>query len=164
VQFVEAMGPNVAGTLTAHHLLLNRNALLAGGVRPHHYCLPVLKREAHRRALLRAATSGNPKFFLGTDSAPHARHTKEAACGCAGCYTALNAMELYAEAFEAAGALERLEAFASFHGADFYGQPRNTDRITLEKAVWRVPDSLPFGDDVLVPLRAGESLNWKMKS
>jgi dihydroorotase len=164
VRFVESMGPNVAGTLTAHHLLLNRNALLAGGVRPHHYCLPVLKRETHRRALVQAAVSGSPKFFLGTDSAPHARNTKEAACGCAGCYTALNALELYAEAFEAAGALDRLEAFASFHGADFYGLPRNTDRITLEKADWRVPDSLSFGDDVLVPLRAGETLHWRLKA
>jgi dihydroorotase len=164
VQFVESMGPNVAGTLTAHHLLMNRNALLAGGVRPHHYCLPVLKRETHRRALLKAAVSGNPKFFLGTDSAPHARNAKEAACGCAGCYTALNALELYAEAFEAAGALDRLEAFASFHGAGFYGLPRNTGRITLEKVVWRVPDSLPFGDDVLVPLRAGETLNWRVQA
>ena len=164
VQFVESMGPNVAGTLTAHHLLMNRNALLAGGVRPHHYCLPVLKRETHRRALVKAAVSGNPKFFLGTDSAPHARRTKETACGCAGCYTALNAMELYAEAFEAAGALDRLEAFASFHGADFYGLPRNTATITLEKVEWRVPDSLPLGDDVLVPLRAGETLNWRVRA
>ncbi len=163
VQFVESMGPNVAGTLTAHHLLMNRNALLAGGVRPHHYCLPVLKRESHRSALVRAATSGNPKFFLGTDSAPHPRNTKEAACGCAGCYTALNALELYAEVFEAGGALERLEAFASFHGADFYGLPRNAETITLEQASWRVPDSLPFGDDTLVPLRAGETLHWKLK-
>jgi dihydroorotase len=164
VQFVEAMGPNVAGTLTAHHLLMNRNALLAGGVRPHHYCLPVLKRETHRQALVRAATSGNRKFFLGTDSAPHARNTKEAACGCAGCYTALNALELYAEAFEAAGALGKLEAFASFHGADFYGLPRNTEKITLEKTAWRVPDSLPFGDDTLVPLRAGETLSWRAQA
>ena len=163
VQFVESTGPNVAGTLTAHHLLMNRNALLAGGIRPHHYCLPVLKRETHRLALVGAAISGNPKFFLGTDSAPHARNTKEATCGCAGCYTALSALELYAEAFEAAGALDRLEAFASFHGADYYGLPRNTSAITLEKASWRVPDSLPFGDDVLVPLRAGETLEWKLK-
>lgn len=164
VQFVESMGPNVAGTLTAHHLLMNRNALLAGGVRPHHYCLPVLKRESHRQALVRAAVSSNPKFFLGTDSAPHARNAKEAACGCAGCYTALNALELYAEAFEAAGALGRLEAFASHFGADFYGLPRNTSTITLEKAAWRVPDSLPFDDDVLVPLRAGETLEWRVKA
>ena len=161
--FVAESGPNVAATVTAHHLLMNRNALLAGGIRPHHYCLPVLKRETHRLALVRAATSGNPKFFLGTDSAPHARNTKEATCGCAGCYTALNALELYAEAFETAGALDRLEAFASFYGADFYGLPRNTEKITLEKAAWRVPDSLPFGDDVLVPLRAGETLQWKLK-
>ena len=123
----------------------------------------MLKREAHRRALVQAATSGNPKFFLGTDSAPHARNAKEAACGCAGCYTALNALELYAEVFEAVGALARLEAFASFHGADFYGLPRNTETITLEQASWRVPESLPFGNDVLVPLRAGESLRWKLK-
>ncbi|MCC6658187.1 MAG: dihydroorotase, partial [Rhodocyclaceae bacterium] len=144
--------------------LFNRNALLAGGVRPHHYCLPVLKREAHRQALLKAATSGSPKFFLGTDSAPHARNTKEAACGCAGCYTALHALELYAEAFESAGALDRLEAFASFHGADYYGLPRNTETITLERADWRVPDSLPFGDGALVPLRAGETLHWRLKA
>ena len=164
VQFVESLGPNVGGTLTAHHLLFNRNALLAGGVRPHHYCLPLLKREAHRQALLKAATSGSPKFFLGTDSAPHARNTKEAACGCAGCYTALHALELYAEAFESAGALDRLEAFASFHGADYYGLPRNTETITLERADWRVPDSLPFGDGALVPLRAGETLHWRLKA
>ncbi len=163
VRFVESMGTNVAGTLTAHHLLMNRNALLAGGVRPHHYCLPVLKRETHRQALVRAATSGNPKFFLGTDSAPHARNTKEAACGCAGCYTALNALELYAEVFEAVDALDKLEAFASFHGADFYGLPRNMGKLTLEKTAWRVPDSLAFGDDLLVPLRAGETLHWKLK-
>ncbi len=163
-QFVAGAGLNVAATITVHHLLMNRNALLAGGIRPHHYCLPVLKRETHRQALARAAISGNPKFFLGTDSAPHARSTKEAACGCAGCYTALNALELYAEAFEAAGALDRLEAFASFHGADFYGLPRNTATITLERAAWRVPDRLPFGDDMLVPLRAGETLEWKMKA
>jgi len=164
IAFVEATGPNVGGTLTAHHLLMNRNALLAGGVRPHHYCLPVLKRETHRRALLKAAVSGNPKFFLGTDSAPHARNAKEAACGCAGCYTALSALELYAEAFEAAGALDRLEAFAGFHGADFYGLPRNSGTITLERTDWRVPDSLPFGDDALVPLRAGETLSWRLKA
>jgi len=164
VQFVEAMGSNVAGTLTAHHLLMNRNPLLAGGVRPHHYCLPVLKRETHRRALVKAAVSGNPKFFLGTDSAPHARNTKEAACGCAGCYTALHALELYAEAFAAAGALDRLEAFASFHGADYYGLPRNAGTVTLEQEAWRVPDSLPFGDDTLVPLRAGETLNWRVRA
>ena len=156
------MGPNVAGTLTAHHLLMNRNALLAGGVRPHHYCLPVLKRETHRQALVRAAVSGNPKFFLGTDSAPHARNTKEAACGCAGCYTALNALELDAEAFEAAAALDRLEAFASFHGADFYGLPHNRGTVTLVREDWTVPASLAFGEGTLVPLRAGESLPWKL--
>ncbi|HMM55454.1 MAG TPA: dihydroorotase [Candidatus Desulfobacillus sp.] len=164
VEFVESCGPNVAATLTAHHLLYNRNALLAGGVRPHHYCLPVPKREAHRQALVQAAVSGSAKFFLGSDSAPHARGAKEAACGCAGCYTALHALELYAEAFEAAGALDRLEAFASFHGADFYGLPRNTARLTLERAEWRVPQALPYGDDVLVPLRAGETLNWRLKA
>jgi len=164
VQFVESLGPTVAGTLTAHHLLMNRNALLAGGVRPHHYCLPVLKRETHRLALLQAAASGSPKFFLGSDSAPHARGTKESACGCAGCYTALHALELYAEAFESAGALDRLEAFASFHGADYYGLPRNTETITLERTAWRVPYSLPFGDGALVPLRAGETLHWRLKA
>jgi dihydroorotase len=164
VDFVLGAQGRVAATITAHHLLLNRNAIFAGGIRPHHYCLPVLKRETHRRALVAAATSGNPKFFLGTDSAPHARNTKEAACGCAGCYTALNALELYAEAFEAAGALDRLEAFASFNGADYYGLPRNASAITLERTEWRVPDSLPFGDDALVPLRAGETLNWRVKA
>ncbi len=163
VQFVESMGPNVAATITAHHLLLNRNALLAGGIRPHHYCLPVLKRESHRQALLAAATSGNAKFFLGSDSAPHARHAKESGCGCAGCYTALTALELYAEVFEAAGALNRLEAFASFHGADFYRLPRNSATTTLEKRPWRVPQHLPLGDELLVPLRAGEALQWKLK-
>lgn len=162
-QFVSDAPAHVGATLTAHHLLLNRNAIFAGGVRPHHYCLPVLKREAHRQALLAAATSGNPKFFLGTDSAPHGRSTKEAACGCAGCYTAHAGIELYAEAFEAAGALDRLEAFASFHGADFYGLPRNTGRITLLKQDWPVPASQPFlADDPLVPLRAGERVGWRL--
>jgi dihydroorotase len=161
VQFVEAAGANVGGTLTAHHLLYNRNALLAGGVRPHFYCLPVLKRETHRQALLAAATGGNPKFFLGTDSAPHSRPAKEAACGCAGCYTAHAALELYAEAFDAAGALERLEAFAGFHGPDFYGLPRNATRVALERAAWTVPERLPFGGEDLVPLRAGETLRWR---
>lgn len=164
VSFVREAGPNVAATITAHHLLLNRNALYSGGVRPHHYCLPVLKREAHRRALVEAATAGNPKFFLGTDSAPHARHTKEAACGCAGCYTAFAGIELYAEAFEAAGALDKLEGFASFFGADFYGLPRNQDRISLVKETWDVPAHQPFDHrDVLVPLRAGETIMWKLK-
>jgi dihydroorotase len=162
VRLVTAAPRNVAATITAHHLLLNRNALFRGGVRPHHYCLPVLKRETHRRALLAAAVSGNPKFFLGTDSAPHERRTKETDCGCAGIYTASAAIELYAEAFEAAGALDRLEAFASFHGADFYGLPRNADRITLERRSWTMPRRLPFGDGELVPLRAGESVAWRL--
>ena len=161
-EFVASAGENVAATITAPHLLYNRNALFSGGVRPHYFCLPVLKREAHRAAVLRAATSGSPKFFLGTDSAPHARHTKEAACGCGGCYTALMAMELYAEAFEAAGALDRLESFASFNGADFYRLPRNAGKVTLEKQEWTLPEELTYaGDDRLVPLRAGESLSWK---
>jgi dihydroorotase len=162
VDFVLSCGANIAATITAHHLLLNRNAIFQGGIRPHHYCLPVLKREVHRRALVAAATSGNPKFFLGTDSAPHAKGAKEAACGCAGCYTALNALELYAEAFEAAGALDRLEAFASFHGADFYGLPRNTGTITLRRESWTPPDSFEFGEAELKPLRAGEALPWRM--
>ncbi len=159
--FVAAAGANVAATITAHHLLYNRNAIFQGGVRPHWYCLPVLKRETHRQALVAAATSGNPKFFLGTDSAPHARGAKEAACGCAGCYTAYAAMELYAEAFEAAGALDRLEGFASHFGPDFYRLPRNAGTITLEKRPQPVPASYPYVDgDTLVPLRAGETLAW----
>ena len=162
VDFVVQAGTRVAATITAHHLLLNRNALFHNGIRPHHYCLPVLKREEHRRALLAAATSGNPKFFLGTDSAPHARHSKEASCGCAGIYTAHAAMELYAEVFEAANGLDKLEGFASFHGADFYGLPRNADKITLKRAAWQVPAELPFGDGALVPLRAGESIAWRL--
>ena len=163
-EFVAAAGANVAATITAHHLLMNRNAIFAGGIRPHHYCLPVLKREVHRQALVAAAVSSNPKFFLGTDSAPHGRSTKEAACGCAGCYTAHAGIELYAEAFEAAGALDKLEAFASFYGADFYGLPRNSDRITLEQQAWSVPATLPYtGDDTLVPLRAGETVGWQLK-
>ena len=161
--YVMSAGSNVAATITAHHLLYNRNALLVGGVRPHYYCLPVLKRETHRQALIAAATSGSPKFFLGTDSAPHARHTKEASCGCAGCYTALTALELYAEAFNAAGALESLEAFASFNGADFYRLPRNTGTVTLERQACAVPAGLPYGaDEELVPLRAGETVAWKL--
>jgi dihydroorotase len=164
VDFVRAGGPNVAATITAHHLLLNRNALFQGGIRPHHYCLPVLKREAHRQALVAAATSGDPKFFLGTDSAPHGRATKEAACGCAGCYTAHAGIELYAEAFETVGALDRLEGFASHFGADFYGLPRNGERITLVKEAWVVPATQPYLDnDVLVPLRAGETVAWRLK-
>lgn len=160
--FVTSASANVAATITAHHLLMNRNDMFVGGIRPHHYCLPVLKREEHRLALVKAATSGNPKFFLGTDSAPHAKHTKEAACGCAGIYTAHAAIELYAEAFEAANAPDKLEAFASFYGADFYGLPRNADKITLQKASWQVPNELPMGSDSLVPLRAGQQVHWKL--
>jgi dihydroorotase len=164
VNFVRDAATQVAATITAHHLLLNRNALFAGGIRPHHYCLPVLKRETHRRALLNAAISGNPKFFLGTDSAPHGQRTKESACGCAGCYTAHAGIELYAEAFDAAGALDRLEGFASFFGADFYGLPRNTDRITLRRVTVAVPDTLDYlPGDMLVPFRAGETLAWRME-
>ena len=162
-EFVEAAEDNVAATITAHHLLYNRNAIFLGGVRPHYYCLPVLKRERHRAALVKAATSGSRKFFLGTDSAPHARHTKEAACGCAGCYMALAAIALYAEAFEAAGALDRLEMFASFNGPDFYRLPRNTERITLERAEWQMPAELAYGgEETLVPLRAGEAVHWRL--
>ncbi|OHC63499.1 MAG: dihydroorotase [Rhodocyclales bacterium GWA2_65_20] len=165
VDFVRAAGANVAATITAHHLLLNRNAIFAGGLRPHHYCLPVLKRESHRQALVAAAVSGNPKFFLGTDSAPHARSAKEAACGCAGCYTAHAGIELYAEAFEAAGALDRLEGFAAHHGADFYGLPRNHEKITLVRESWTVPATLPYvAGDALVPLRAGEPVAWKLQA
>ena len=159
VEFVTAAPANVAATVTAHHLLYNRNAMFAGGIRPHFYCLPVLKRESHRQALIAAATGGNPKFFLGSDSAPHARNAKETACGCAGIYTAHAAIELYAEAFEQAGALDRLEAFASFHGPDFYGLPRNTETITLCREPWTVPVDHPAG---VLPLRAGESLNWRL--
>ncbi len=162
VEFVLAAPTNVAATITAHHLLLNRNALLAGGVRPHHYCLPVLKREQHRMALVQAATSGSPKFFLGTDSAPHAKHTKESACGCAGIYTAHAAMELYAEAFEQAGALDKLEGFASLHGADFYRLPRNKEKITLVSEGWCVPEDYALGTETLIPFRAGERLGWKL--
>jgi len=160
--FVLQSPSNVAATITAHHLLMNRNDMFKGGIQPHHYCLPILKREEHRVALVKAAISGNPKFFLGTDSAPHAKHTKEAACGCAGMYTAHTAMELYAEAFEAAGALDKLEGFASFYGADFYGLARNTEQVTLVKESWKVPSSLPYEGDVLVPLKADQMLGWKM--
>lgn len=163
-QFVAEAPATIGATITAHHLLMNRNALFTGGIRPHHYCLPVLKREEHRKALVAAAISDSPKFFLGTDSAPHARSAKEAACGCAGMYTAHAAIELYAEAFEAAGALDKLEAFASFNGADFYGLPRNTGQITLLRTPWQVPETMPFGDDVLVPLRAGQSIAWKLQA
>lgn len=162
VEFVAAAGPNIAATITAHHLLMNRNDLFKGGIRPHHYCLPILKREEHRQALVKAATSGNPKFFLGTDSAPHAKNAKEASCGCAGMYTAHAAIELYAEAFEAVDALEQLEGFASFYGADFYGLPRSSEQVTLAKESWQVPESYPYDGDVLVPLRAGESIAWKV--
>lgn len=162
-QYVNEAGEHVAATITAHHLLFNRNAIFVGGIRPHHYCLPVLKREVHRVALVEAAISGNPHFFLGTDSAPHARSAKESACGCAGCYTAHAGIELYAEVFEQAGALDRLEAFASFYGADWYGLPRNTDRITLVKDAWRVPATVDYlADDPLVPLRAGELVAWRI--
>jgi dihydroorotase len=161
-EFVAAAPANVAATITAHHLLYNRNALFQGGIRPHMYCLPVLKREPHRLALVAAATGGSPKFFLGTDSAPHALGAKESACGCAGIYTAHAAIELYAEAFEDAGALDRLEGFASLHGPDFYGLPRNTDTITLKREAWTVPQTLPLGMESLSPLKAGESLRWKV--
>jgi dihydroorotase len=162
-QFVTEAPGTIAATVTAHHLLMNRNAIFAGGIRPHHYCLPVLKREEHRLALVQAVTSGNPKFFLGTDSAPHRKPAKESACGCAGCYTAHAGIEFYAEAFESADALDRLEAFASFHGADFYGLPRNPDSITLAKRPWHVPDSQSFGNgEELVPLRAGGVVSWEL--
>jgi len=157
----DAEGP-IGATITPQHMLYNRNAIFQGGLRPHWYCLPILKREVHRQALVGAATSGNPRFFLGTDSAPHARGLKEHACGCAGCYTALHAMELYATAFEQAGRLDQLEGFASFHGPDFYGLPRNTDTLTLRREPYAIPDELPFGDMSLVPLAAGESLDWRV--
>ncbi len=161
VQFVEETD-HIAATITPQHLLFSRNILFQGGLRPHYYCLPILKRETHRQALLKAATSGNPKFFLGTDSAPHPRHGKESSCGCAGCFSALHAMELYAEVFESMNALDKLEAFASFYGPDFYKLPRNTEQITLTKTPWRIPDELPFPESGLVPLRAGEELTWQM--
>jgi dihydroorotase len=161
-EYVAAAGPNVGATITAHHLLYNRNALFRGGLRPHFYCLPVLKRETHRAALVRAATGGGPKFFLGTDSAPHPRGEKESACGCAGCFTAHAALELYAEAFDRAGALDRLEAFASFNGPAFYGLPRNAARVTLVREPWEAPAELGFGETTLVPLRGGEKLAWRL--
>jgi dihydroorotase len=164
VDFVRHAGPDVAATITPQHLLLNRNALFQGGIRPHLYCLPVLKREPHRVALVEAATGGSPKFFLGTDSAPHARHTKEADCGCAGIYSAHAGIELYAEVFEAAGRLERLEAFASFHGPDFYRLPRNRGAITLVREAWSPPSSYPFGEYEIVPFRAGETVAWRVAS
>ena len=161
-EFVAAGPANLGATITAHHLLMNRNAMFAGGIRPHHYCLPVLKRETHRRALVKAAISDSGKFFLGTDSAPHPKSAKEASCGCAGMYTAHAAIELYAEAFEEAGALDKLENFASVYGSDFYGLPRNTDKIILRKESWLVPETIPFADDELVPLRAGQTIAWKL--
>jgi dihydroorotase len=162
VAFVQGAGSNVGATITAHHLLYNRNHMLVGGIRPHFYCLPILKRNTHQAALIEAATSGDEKFFLGTDSAPHARHAKEAACGCAGCYTAYAAIELYAEAFDQAGALEQLEGFASLHGPKFYGLPANQERITLVRDSWTAPAALAFGDHEVVPLRAGEALQWRV--
>ena len=162
-EYVAAAPANVGATITPQHMLFNRNEIFKGGIRPHFYCLPVLKREEHRAALVKAATSGSAKFFLGTDSAPHARNTKEISCGCAGCYTAPHALELYAEVFEAADALDKFEAFASFHGAAFYGLPRNTGTVTLKREEWTVPESLPYLDaSGIVPLRAGETLRWKL--
>jgi len=162
VEFVRRARPGVAATIPPQHLLMNRNAIFDGGIRPHHFCLPVLKRERDREALLAAATGDDPRFFLGTDSAPHARHAKETSCGCAGIFSAHAALELYAEAFDAAGRLDRLEAFAAERGADFYGRPRNAGHVRLERAAWTVPASYPFGDDALVPLRAGGSIGWRM--
>ena len=162
-QYVAGAGRHTAATITAHHLLFNRNAIFTGGLRPHYYCLPVLKREVHRQALVAAATGGSDRFFLGTDSAPHAAALKEASVCGAGCYTAPAALELYAEAFEAVGALDRLEGFASFHGPDFYGLPRNAGRVTLRREPWLLPETVPFGDTVLKPLRGGDTLNWKLQ-
>jgi dihydroorotase len=161
VQYVRSAA-RIAATITPQHLLFNRNSIFQGGIRPHFYCLPILKREEHRSALLQAATSGNPQFFLGTDSAPHGKDAKETACGCAGCYSALHAMELYAAAFESVDALDKLEAFASFYGPDFYQLPRNSERITLTKTSWRVPEAVPFTDSGLVPLWAGQEMTWQM--
>jgi len=163
VQFVTEAKDNIVATITPQHLLLNRNAMLVGGIRPHHYCLPVLKREIHRKALVEAAISGNPKFFLGTDSAPHDKGSKESACGCAGIFSAHAAIEFYATAFEQAGALDKLEGFASFFGADFYGLPRNQETVTLVKNLWQVPKEIPFAEQTLVPFFAGESLQWTLK-
>lgn len=160
-EFVTDSNENIAATITPHHLLFNRNVMFKGGMNPHYYCLPILKREMHRQALVAAATSGNQKFFLGTDSAPHAQDKKETSCGCAGIYSAHAAIELYAEVFDEANALDKLEGFASFFGADFYGLPRNTDTITLEKTDWQVPDSYSFAQQKLIPLRAGEIIHWK---
>lgn len=162
VDFVDASADTIAATITAHHLLYNRNDLLAGGIRPHYYCLPILKRQLHQQALNKAATSGSKQFFLGTDSAPHLQHSKESDCGCAGCYTAFAAIELYAEAFERSNALDKLEGFASFYGADFYQLPRNTSKITLQKTTWNAPAYLPMGEDKLIPLRAGQEISWQL--
>jgi len=162
VEFVSMASAQVGATITAHHLLMNRNAIFAGGLNPHHYCLPVLKREKHRVALVEAATGGDPKFFLGTDSAPHAKSAKENACGCAGMYTAHAALELYAESFDEAGALDRLEAFASLHGPAFYGMAPNEDQVSLERQTWRVPDTYRFADEELVPFRAGADIGWRL--
>ncbi|NVJ54921.1 MAG: dihydroorotase [Vibrionaceae bacterium] len=162
-EFVKNANDNVAATITAHHLMYNRNHMLVGGIKPHFYCLPILKRNTHQKALVEAATSGSKKFFLGTDSAPHAKGKKEAACGCAGSYTAHAALELYAEVFEQEGKLENLEAFASFNGPDFYGIARNPDTVTLTKQEWQVADSMPFGSDIVVPIRAGETISWSVK-
>lgn len=162
-EFVKAQGDNVGATITVQHLAYNRNHMLVGGIKPHYYCLPILKRNIHQQALQDAVVSGSKKFFLGTDSAPHAKGAKESACGCAGCYTAYGAIELYAEIFEDLGVLQNLEAFSSFNGADFYGMERNTDKITLVKENWDVPAEMAFGSDVIVPLRAGETLRWKLK-
>ncbi len=162
VVFVSAASENIAATITVHHLLMNRNAIFTGGIRPHYYCLPILKREVHRKALVAAAISNNPKFFLGTDSAPHAQGAKEAACGCAGMYTAYNAIELYAEAFDSVDALDRLEGFASIYGAKFYDLPQNTASITLKRENWEIPESLPLGQEKVIPLRAGEACQWKL--
>ncbi len=164
VDFVNSQGDNVAATITAHHLLHNRNDMLVGGIRPHLYCLPILKRSEHQQALIDAATSGSKKFFLGTDSAPHSQDAKESSCGCAGAYTAYAAMELYAEAFEKANALDKLEAFASFNGPDFYGLPRNEGTITLVKEQWKMPKKLNLGNEDLIPFRADEMIEWKIKS
>jgi dihydroorotase len=161
-EFVKSQGDNVAATITVQHLAYNRNHMLVGGIKPHYYCLPILKRNIHQQALQEAVVSGSSKFFLGTDSAPHAKGAKESACGCAGCYTAYAAIELYAEIFDDLGALDKLEGFASHFGPDFYGLPRNSDEITLIKKDWQAPYELPFGDDVIVPLRAGETLRWKL--
>ena len=160
--FVMNAGDNIAATMTVQHLMMNRNAIFDGGLRPHHYCLPVLKRESHRQALVAAAISGNPRFFLGTDSAPHPKGKKESDCGCAGIYSSFAGIEFYAEIFEQAGALDKLEAFASLNGPAFYGLPVNDDKITLIKQDWQVPDSFAFGEDTLIPLRAGESISWKL--